>query len=178
LSNGWLRNRIENIIGSLNEPMTKNRDEDVAKFTRELEEQIMAELRRTYCPAVLDHWQNPRNFRTLEDPDGQARVQGICGDTMDMFLRVKDDTIAECSFQTDGCGTTVVCGSVATELAVGKPLIEALGAVGAAEILKVLEGLPESDVHCAQLAAETLRRAMADYLYRKNEPWNKNCRKT
>lgn len=153
-------------------------DDEVEKFTRELEEQIMADLRRTYSAAVIDHWQNPRNFRTLENPDGQARVQGICGDTMEMFLRVKDDKIVECSFQTDGCGTTIVCGSAATEMAAGRSLLEALGAVSAAEILRVLGGLPEASVHCAQLAAETLRRALADYLYRKNESWKNNYRKT
>jgi len=155
-----------------------DKNDEIEKFTRELEEQIMADIRRTYSPAVIERWQNPRNLRTLENPDGRARVQGVCGDTMEMFLRVKDETITECAVQTDGCGTTIVCGSVATELAVGKPLIEALGVVSAAEILKVLGGLPESDVHCAQLAAETLRRAMADYLYRKSEPWKKNYRKT
>lgn len=149
-------------------------NEDIEKLTRELEERIMAELRRTYSPAVIDHWQNPRNFRALDNPDGQARVQGICGDTMEMFVKIKDETIVECSFQTDGCGTTVVCGSAATELAAGKSFLEALGAVTSAEILRVLGGLPESSVHCAQLAAETLRRALADYLYRKNEPWIKN----
>jgi nitrogen fixation NifU-like protein len=158
--------------------MTKNNDDkEVAEFTRELQEQIMAELRRTYSPAVIDHWQNPRNFRMLEAADGYAKNTGSCGDTMEMFLRVKDDMITECTFQTDGCGTTVVCGSVATEMAVGKTFLEALGAVTAAEILRVLGGLPESSVHCAQLAAETLRRALADYLCRKNEPWKKNYRK-
>ncbi|HUU38802.1 MAG TPA: iron-sulfur cluster assembly scaffold protein [Candidatus Desulfaltia sp.] len=153
-------------------------DDEIEKFTRELQDQIMADIRRTYSPAVVERWQNPQNLRTLENPDGRARVQGVCGDTMEMSVRVKDETITECAFQTDGCGTTIVCGSVATELAVGKPLIEALGAVSAAEILKVLGGLPESDVHCAQLAAETLRRALADYLHQKNSPWKKNYRKT
>jgi len=153
-------------------------DDEIEKFTRELEEQIMADLRRTYSAVVIDHWQNPRNFKSLENPDGYARVQGTCGDTMEMFVKIKDETIVECSFQTDGCGTTIVCGSAATELAAGKSFLEALGAVSAAEILRVLGGLPESSVHCAQLAAETLRRAMADYLYRKNEPWKKNYRKT
>jgi nitrogen fixation NifU-like protein len=155
-----------------------DKNDEIEKFTRELQEQIMADIQRTYSPAVIERWQNPRNFRTLETPDGYAKVKGICGDTMEMFLRVKDETITECAFQTDGCGTSIVCGSVATELAVGKPLIEALGAVSAAEILKVLGGLPEESAHCAQLAAETLRRALADYLYRKNEPWKKNYRKT
>jgi nitrogen fixation NifU-like protein len=152
--------------------------EEIEKFTRELQEQIMEQVRRTYGPVVLDHLENPRNFRILESPDGRAELQGVCGDTMEMFVRVKEETITECAFQTDGCGTTIVCGSVATELAAGRPLIEALGAVSAAEILKVLGGLPESDVHCAQLAAETLRRALADYLHQKNSPWKKNYRKT
>jgi nitrogen fixation protein NifU and related proteins len=157
--------------------MTKNNDGDVTDFTRELREQIMAELQRTYSSAVIDHLQNPRNFRKLEAADGYAKNTGSCGDTMEMFLKIKDETITECRFQTDGCGTTVVCGSVATELAVGKSLLEALGSVSAAGILRVLGGLPESSVHCAQLAAETLRRALADYLYRRSEPWKRRCQK-
>lgn len=158
--------------------MTKNDDDDVAKFARELQDQIMKDIRRTCSPAVIDHWQNPRNFRRMEAADGYAKNTGTCGDTMEMFLRVKDEAITECTFQTDGCGTTIVCGSVATELAAGKPFIEALGAVSAAEILRVLGGLPDDSVHCAQLAAETLRRALADYLYQKSAPWKKNYRKT
>jgi nitrogen fixation protein NifU and related proteins len=158
--------------------MTRDSDNDIAKFTLELQEQIMAELRRIYTEAVIDHWQNPRNFQKLEEADGYARNRGSCGDTMEMFLRIRGGTITECTFQTDGCGTTVACGSVATELAAGKTFLGALGSVSAAEILRVLGGLPEASVHCAQLAAETLRRALADYLYRKNEPWKKNYRKT
>ncbi len=154
------------------------KDDEVEEFARELQEQIMEELRRTYSPAVIDHWQNPRNFKTLETPDGQARVKGICGDSMEMFLKVRDDKVIDCTFQTDGCGTTIVCGSVATELALGKSLVEALGAVNAAEILKVLGGLPEDSIHCAQLAAETLRHTLADYLGRKNTPRKKNIQNT
>jgi nitrogen fixation NifU-like protein len=153
-------------------------DDEIEKFTRELQDQIMANVRRTYGPVVVDHWQSPRNHKIIENPDGRAQLQGTCGDTMEMFLKVKDETITECAFQTDGCGTTIVCGSVATELAAGKTLIEALGAVSTAAILKVLGGLPESDVHCAQLAAETLRRALADYLHQKSTPWKKTYRKT
>ena len=103
-----------------------NKDDDIEKFTRELQDQIMDELRRTYGETVINHWQNPRNFRALENPDGYAEVKGVCGDTMEMYLRVKDDVISECTFQTDGCGTTIVCGSVATEMAVNKSFTEAL----------------------------------------------------
>lgn len=152
-------------------------DENVEKFARELQAQIMEQIRKQYSETVIDHWQNPRNFRKIENPDGYAKVTGPCGDTMEMFLKMKDEKIIECTFQTDGCGTTIVCGSVATELAINKSFTEALGSVSAAEILRILGGLPESNVHCAQLAAETLRRALADCLCHKSAPWKKNYRK-
>ena len=157
--------------------MSKNKNEDVDKFARELQEQIMEQMRRVYSETAIDHWQNPRNFKAMDNPDGYAQVRGTCGDTMEMFLRMKNEIISECTFQTDGCGTTIVCGSVATELAVNRSFTAALGAVSTGEILRVLGGLPESDVHCAQLAAETLRRALADYLYQKRAPWRKLYRK-
>jgi len=110
----------------------------------------------------------------LEAPDGYARMTGTCGDTMEIFLKIRDERVAECAFRTDGCGTTIVCGSVATELASGNTIIESLGAVSGEGILRVLGGLPESSAHCAQLASETLRRALADYLSKKNALWKKH----
>jgi nitrogen fixation NifU-like protein len=153
-------------------------DRDVEKFARELQDQIMEQIRKTYSEAVIDHWQNPRNFHKIENPDGYAKVKGPCGDTMEMFLNIKDEKIVECSFQTDGCGTTAACGSVATGLALNKSFTQALALISADEILKKLGGLPESDVHCAQLAAETLRRALADSLYQKRMSWKKHYRRT
>jgi nitrogen fixation NifU-like protein len=97
---------------------------------------------------------------------------------MEVYLRLEDDVIRECTFQTDGCGTTIVCGSVATELAQNKTFTQAFGGISANEILKQLGGLPEADVHCAQLAAETLRRALADCLYKKRTPWKKHYQKS
>ena len=88
---------------------------------------------------------------------------------MEMFIRMEGDLITDCSFSTDGCATTIACGSMATEITVGKSVTQALAKVGAEEILKRLGGLPEADVHCAQLAAEAVRRAMADALYQKKQ---------
>ena len=154
------------------------KDEDIEKFARELQEQILEQIRIRYSETVIDHWQNPRNFRKIENPDGYTKVKGSCGDTMEMFIKMKDEKISECAFQTGGCGTTIVCGSVASELAHKKSFTQALALISADEILKQLGGLPESDVHCAQLAAETLRRALADYLYQKKALWKKHYRQT
>lgn len=151
---------------------------DLEEFARQLQEQIMKQIRKEYSEIVIDHWQNPRNFSKMENPDGYAQVKGSCGDTMEMFIRMKDDRIAECTFQTDGCSTTIVCGSMASEVAKNKTFTQALALISSDEILKRLGGLPESDIHCAQLASETLRRALADYLFQKKAPWKKHYRRT
>lgn len=147
-------------------------DQDLEKFRIELQKQIMEQIQKQYSHAGIDHWQNPRNFERIENPDGYAKIKGPCGDTMEMFIKISEDTITECTFQSDGCGTTFACGSVTTELAKDRAFIQALGSVSAEKILETLGGLPEADVHCAQLAAETLRKAFSDYLYRKKS-WKK-----
>jgi nitrogen fixation NifU-like protein len=152
------------------------KDEDLERFAKELQNQILEHARKRYSETVIDYWQNPRNMMAMETPDGYAKTKGTCGDSMEMFIKMKNDTIEECTYQTDGCGTTIACGSMATELACGKDMMEALAKVSADEILKGLGGLPEEDVHCAQLAAETLRRALADHLSHKQSPWKKHYR--
>lgn len=151
--------------------------EKLEQAIQKLQEEVERDILVTYGATVLEHWKHPRNLGLLENPDGYARVKGTCGDTMEMSVRVDKDVVVACGFQTDGCGTTVVCGSAATWLATNRTFIEALGAVSSRGILAVLGGLPEADVHCAELAAETLRRALADYLAHKNEPWKNPYRK-
>jgi nitrogen fixation NifU-like protein len=154
------------------------RNASLQEAARRLQEQIERDVLTTYGPTVLEHWKHPRNLGLLENPDGYARLQGTCGDTMEMSVRVDGDVVVACGFQTDGCGTTVVCGSAATWLAMNRNLVDALGAVSSRGILQLLGGLPEADVHCAELAAETLRRALADYLAHRKDPWKKGYRKT
>ena len=137
---------------------------DLEEFSRKLQEQILEQLRKRYTQTVIDHWQNPRNFRAMGNPDGYAKVKGPCGDTMEMFIKIKEDTITECTFQTDGCGTSIACGSITSELAKDESLRRALVGISPDEILEKLGGLHEESVHCAHLAAETLRRAVADCL--------------
>lgn len=153
-------------------------DDDLEAAARLLQEEMERDILRTYGPTVLDHWKHPRHLGLLVDPDGYARVRGTCGDTMEMSVRLDGDVVVACGFQTDGCGTTMVCGSAATWLATNRTFIEALGAVNARGILELLGGLPDADVHCAELAAETLRRALADHLAHRNATWKKGYRKT
>lgn len=152
--------------------------EDLEKFARQLQEAILEQAKKQYSDVVIDHWQNPRNFRPTEHPNGYGKVKGVCGDTMEMFIKLQNGKISECSFLTNGCATTIACGSMATEIAVGKTFTEALAIVSSDAILKRLGGLPEESTHCADLAAETLRRALADSLYQQQYAWKKRDRKT
>ena len=141
-----------------------------------LEEDIMADMRRTYTETVIHHAMNPRNVGSIQKADGFASVTGPCGDTMEIWLRVKDGRILDATFWTDGCGTTIASGSMVTELVKGKSVSEALR-ISPQEVLDALEGLPEESEHCAFLAANTLKEAIRDYLAIKKEPWKKAYRK-
>jgi nitrogen fixation NifU-like protein len=135
-------------------------------------EELEKELWAGYSPVVVDHARNPRNAGSIPNADGFASVTGPCGDTVEIWLRVKDNAIKEASFWTDGCGTTIAAGSMITEMAKGRPVAEALR-VTQQDVLDALEGLPEESVHCALLASNALKEAVKDYLAYRKEPWKR-----
>ena len=135
----------------------------------QFEELVKAEMRKIYSEAAIDHAMNPRNVGDMEDADGFARVTGPCGDTMEIWLKVKNGTIANATFMTDGCGTSIASGSIVTELAKGKSVNKARR-ISQQDVLSALGGLPEESEHCALLAANTLRAATKDCLAMKREP--------
>ena len=132
-------------------------------FLKQLQDQIYEETRTAYGQKGFERWLNPLYRGTMENPDGYARITGSCGDTMQIFLRFENDRVKEATFQTDGCGSSTVCGSFAAELALGKNPDELAGVVGET-ILDIIGGLPEEEQHCAYLAAETLQAALDHYM--------------
>jgi len=132
-------------------------------FASNLQEQIFEETKDTYGIAAFERWRNPLYMGVIDHPDGYARVTGPCNDTMEIFLRFEQETVAEASFQTDGCGSSAVCGSFAAEMAHGKTPDELLDVTGEA-ILEKLGGLPKEEEHCAFLAGETLQEALSSYM--------------
>lgn len=103
----------------------------------------------------------PANFGPLRGANGNARLVGSCGDTMEFWVRVEEGVIRQITFTTDGCGHSIACGRVAAALAEGKRLKEA-GALTSPDILEVLPALPETSWHCAFLAVDTLKAALSD----------------
>lgn len=142
----------------------------------DIEESIIDNMSKIYSEKVIDHILNPRNLGEFKDADGVGRLTGPCGDTMQICLKVKNSMIADAALMIDGCATTLACGSMTTELAKGKTIAEA-HRITQDDILNSLDGLPESNAHCALLAANTLKKALEDYVSIQREPWKKSYRK-
>jgi nitrogen fixation NifU-like protein len=134
------------------------------EFANRLQEEVNQEVIQKYGERVYERWINPRFGGRMEDPTGCGRVTGNCGDTMEIFLSLVGGLVSDASFTTDGCGCSAVCASVACELAIGKELEKVVDVTGET-ILEVLGGLPEDDIHCAFLAAETLQEAIDDCMH-------------
>ena len=139
------------------------------------EELSRREMRQFYNETVVEHAVRPRNLGDIKGASGFAKITGPCGDTMEIWLMVTADTVAVANFATDGCGATLACGSMLTELVRGKTVSQTLG-ISQQDVLDSLGGLPEGNKHCALLAVNTLRAAIKDYLAFKKEPWKRAYR--
>ena len=116
-----------------------------------------------YSEKVLEHFRNPRNVGELENPDGVG-IEGnpVCGDLMEIHIQVEDDRITDIKFKTFGCGSAIATSSMVTELAKGKTLDEALE-ISRQDVADELDGLPKQKMHCSNLAADALHKAIEDY---------------
>jgi len=142
----------------------------------ELEKEILGTMRKVYSETVIDHAMNPRNAGKIPNPDGFGSATSACGETMEIRLKAKDGKISDAAFWTNGCSTTVACGSIVSELIKGEDASQAL-AIGQNDILEALGGLPEGNQHCALLAANAVKAAVLDYIAIRKEPWKKAYRK-
>lgn len=116
-----------------------------------------------YSDKVMDHFTNPRNVGDIEGADGTGQVGNpVCGDVMRITIKVEDDRIADIKFRTFGCGAAIATSSMVTELVKGKTLDEAMKISNKA-VADALGGLPTPKMHCSNLAADALHKAIEDY---------------
>jgi nitrogen fixation NifU-like protein len=116
-----------------------------------------------YSQIVFDHFKNPRNVGDIENPDGVGQVGNpVCGDMMEVYIKVGDDRIEDVKFKTFGCGAAIAVSSMVTEMAKGKTLEEAMKITNKS-VAEALGGLPKNKLHCSNLGADALHAAIADY---------------
>lgn len=120
-----------------------------------------------YTEKVIEHFRNPRNVGVIENPDGIGKVTSpVCGDIMELYIKVEDDTIVDVKFQTFGCAAAIASSSVLTEMIKGKSINEALEITNR-RIAEALGGLPDEKIHCSVLAEDGVKSAIEDYLKKK-----------
>ena len=123
----------------------------------------MPDIQSLYSEKVMEHFQNPRNVGDMEDPDGTGHVGNpICGDIMELYIKVKDNIITDAKFKTFGCGAAIATSSMVTEMVIGKTIDEALE-ISNKTVAEALGGLPAAKMHCSVLAEDALRSAIDDY---------------
>jgi len=117
-----------------------------------------------YSQKVMEHFMHPRNVGEIENPDGVGHVGNpICGDIMELYIRVKDNIIVDAKFRTFGCGAAIATSSMVTEIVKGKTIEEALK-ISNKTVAEALDGLPPVKMHCSMLAEDALKLAIEDYL--------------
>ena len=116
-----------------------------------------------YSEKVIEHFSNPKNVGAMEDADGIGEVGNpVCGDMMAFYIKVKDDRLTDIKFKTFGCVAAIAVSSMVCEMAEGKTLDEAKSITKKA-VAEALDGLPKEKMHCSNLGAEALAKAIKDY---------------
>ena len=116
-----------------------------------------------YSEKVMEHFQNPRNVGVLKDADGVGKVGNpVCGDMMSFYIKVKDNRIEDVKFQTFGCGAAIAVSSMVSEMAMGKTIEEVLKITNKS-VAEELGGLPKNKLHCSNLGADALHKAIENY---------------
>ena len=116
-----------------------------------------------YSDKVMDHFTNPRNVGEIADADGIGEEGNpVCGDAMKIFIKVKDDVITDLKFKTFGCASAIAVSSMVTEMAKGMTIEEALK-ITKSSLADALDGLPPQKMHCSNLGAAALHKAIEDY---------------
>ena len=137
--------------------------DNIDELVKNLQEAILAD----YSQKLKDELFHAENIGTIENPDSHARITGVCGDTIEMSMSVRDGKIFDVKFTTDGCGFTVACANYVARMAKGKSIEEAL-IIESNDVDRYFEGLPEENKHCAKLAVMTLHALLEAYRKKPN----------
>lgn len=120
-----------------------------------------------YSEKVMDHFKNPRNVGEIPDADGVGEVGNpVCGDTTKIYLKIEGNIINDIKFKTFGCGAAIASSSMLTEMAKGKTIEEALQITDQA-VADMLDGLPPQKMHCSNMAADAMHKAIENYRLKK-----------
>jgi nitrogen fixation NifU-like protein len=146
---------IVKMPGEKKDMTEKQMEQKLDHLARDIQDSIL----EGYSERLKREFLNPENIGKIEDPDCHVSITGVCGDSIEMFLSIKNGRISDIRFMTDGCGATISCASYVTRTAKGKSVEEAL-LITPDDVGKYFESLPEEHKHCAKLSVMTLKAAL------------------
>ncbi len=121
-----------------------------------------------YNEKVMQAFQNPKNVGEIENASGVGTVgNASCGDIMQISLKIENDIIVDAKFKTFGCAAAIATSSTATDMIIGMTIEEALKVTNK-KVVECLGGLPSQKIHCSVLAEEAIKKAIENYLEKKN----------
>jgi nitrogen fixation protein NifU and related proteins len=116
-----------------------------------------------YSEQIREHFANPRNVGSIENPSGRAIVRSpVDSDTVLITLHIKNDVIQDVRFKCMGCAVAIACSSIATEMVRGKHVEEAYE-ITKQSVAESLGGIPEYKMRCSNLAPDAIRMAIDDW---------------
>lgn len=150
------------MCGKVAENEDKTDSSEFDKFVENLDRLIERLDAEDFADEIVREFRNPANLGKMTNANGIGIADGICGDSMEIFVKVDGDVITKCSFFTDGCGATIACGSMLTRLVTGMTVNDA-SKILPEELDSRLGGLPKEHKHCAALSILALRNALRNY---------------
>ena len=139
--------------------MNSMNDNEIDQIFKNLQHYMMGESSEPYSDKVMTYAYDPVNVGEINNPDGEGQVKGDCGDSIIIYIKLKEDKINKARFVVDGCGASVASGCAVTELAKGKTPYEA-SKITPQEVIRFLDGMPASHVHCVVMAVKALQKAL------------------
>jgi len=128
-----------------------------------------------YSEKVMEHFRSPRNVGEIENASGVGEIGNpVCGDMMTFYVKIENDILTDVKFKTFGCGAAIAVSSMVSEMAKGKTVEEAMK-ISNADVAKELGGLPPNKLHCSNLGADALHKAIDNYQQKQAGTVNKGC---
>ena len=138
------------------------KEKDFKDLMDNIQKKINKQEETTFSKVVIDEYNDPCYFGFIEKPDAFGKIKGPCGDTMQIFIKIKNKVVKDARFWTDGCGATVACGNRLIKIIRNKTLDE-IADLSQEKLIDELDGLPDEHLHCAKLSVDTLKLALSEY---------------
>ena len=133
--------------------------DEIEKAFQNVQRYMMGDSSEPYSEKVISYAYEPVNIGEIKNPDGKGYVKGDCGDELTLWIKIQKEVIAHATFLSEGCGASIACGCAITQIAKGKTPYQA-SKMTPQDVIRFLDGLPASHIHCAVLAVQTLQKAL------------------